>query len=83
MEMDDFSKVKIGQQLWSPIFGWGKVVGVDKNYSCGLVMEVGISQRYQYEFNFNGQYKGYCDFPQSLFWDKVEIIAPKLKEKEE
>lgn len=80
--MDDFSKVKVGQRLWSPIFGWGKVAVVDKNLRCGLMVEAEIVPQ-RYGFDLNGQYQGYFEVPQSLFWDEVNMVNPlKPKEKE-
>jgi len=77
--MDNFSSCKVHDKLWSSIFGWGTVTGIQ---SCGkgyitLTTERGTD----YIFDEHGRYAGNEDFLQSLFWDEVNIISPPKPKK--
>lgn len=74
--MDDFSSVKVGDRLWSAVFGWGVVVD-----TCRVPMMI-RSELTNDIHSFTKDGKFYVDGLQCLFWDEVKIVPPpKPKEK--
>jgi hypothetical protein len=73
-DMTTFENAKIGERVFSPTFGWGKIerIGNDTKHP--------INVRFSYDnsassFTLEGYYRR--DLPiQSLFWDEVSIKAP-------
>lgn len=75
--MDDFSKVEVGDKLWSPLFGWGKVVEKEESEIEILSETLKVS----YSFDMQGKLLGYPDYPQLLFFEEM-ILSPKPKPEE-
>lgn len=75
--MDDFSTVKVGDKLWSPIFGWGKVRMVDSSF----IFIIPDNEKIQtHSFHVKGG-SHLIGGPQCLFWDEVEMIPPPKPKK--
>jgi hypothetical protein len=76
MSTTTFEDAEVGDKIYSVAFGWGEVIRTDgfEHYPLGVRFQnVVIDTHY---FTLDGCY--YKDNPiQSLFWDKVDIKAPK------
>lgn len=78
---NDFSNVKVGDRLWSSIFGWGQVyqfIDSDKRY---IVIKSTLGAMYTFNL-LNGTYCGLVDdgkYPQSLFFEEMQLV-PKPEE---
>lgn len=80
--MDDFSKVKIGDKLWSAEAGWVVVDITEPAKSTTLYVRT-LYNKYK-EFDMQGIPLGYPEYPQSLFFNKMVLIpSPVPKPKEE
>ena len=67
-----FENAKVGDRVWSPLFGWGKIT--DK---CGDSIDVKpISGIGLFSFFTNGMYFA-NGVQQTLFWSEVNITAPE------
>ena len=77
--MNDFSEVKVGDQLYSLRHGYVPVeVILTTNHPYNLIMKVHgcVSEAY----TMDGKRNTDDDFP-DLYWDKPEIIAPEKPKK--
>jgi hypothetical protein len=67
-----FEDARIGDRVWSPTFGWGKIYETNKNnyYPIQVIFDTTSDS-----FSIEGFY---CKNKpiQSLFWDEVSIVAP-------
>lgn len=73
MSTTTFENAKIGDKVWSPVYGWGIIMEIFPNLKYSLTIEFpDIIQNY----SVNGVFHEMALNRQSLFWDEVEIIAP-------
>jgi len=74
--MADFSQAKVGDKVWSPMFGWGIVINRTSVKSITVQPKEGTQY---WLFTNDGRLHLYAyliDGPQCLFWDEVKIVPP-------
>ena len=77
-----FSKSKKGDSVWSPHYGWGKIIKIYTKEDYPLIVQFASRKEH---YKFNGKSNIY-DLNQSLFWNEFKIPEesfikplPKLK----
>jgi hypothetical protein len=74
MSTTTFENAKIGDRVYSPTFGWGKIEHTNRNTRHPIQVRF-FHDNYFSGYTIEGYY--YIDLPvQSLFWDEVTIEAP-------
>lgn len=75
--MSDFSKAKVGDKVYSLLYGYGTIDYIDTSYTALYPLKI-IFNTQPNKFGFN--YEGKC-FPdqviKDLYWDKPTIIEPE------
>jgi len=66
--------VKVGDKLWSPVYGWGEVDNIHFNHHQ---LGVNFSNEYIY-YGLNGMKNG----RQILFWDEIDMTPPPKPKRE-
>lgn len=69
---DYFQGIKVGDRVWSVVFGWGEVKHID-NF-CGVTFDSTPTQLFW--FCWSGHPDGDKAMLQTLFWDEVKITPP-------
>jgi hypothetical protein len=71
--MSDFSEARIGDRVWSSLYGWGEIVafGDTGSFPITVVFDGGSIECFTLCGNYDTDHK----YP-SLFWDEIEIIPP-------
>lgn len=76
MSTTTFEDAKIGDKVYSSMFGWGEIIYIDESNRYPLGVRFLNTAIDNYYFTLEGFY--HIDTPiQSLFWDEVKIEAPK------
>ena len=76
--MKEFSNIKIGDEVWSLEFEFGKVIEKSKTQNIFLVKFKNPKDAYWYDFNGRRN----DNYNQTLFWDKTDISISKNPIKE-
>ena len=66
--MTKFDNVKVGDKVWSTIFGWGEIVAINKDDNFPLKVFFGD---YREEFDFEGRYWEHSLV--TLFWNEIKL----------
>lgn len=75
-----FSGIRVGDKVWSSLFGYGTVMAIYPNYQEFQVAPYDSSERWLYKFEGNSAM--HTNSPQCCWWDKPEIIpTPRPKRK--
>lgn len=69
-----FKDAKVGDRVWDFLYGYGKVLEVDKNELWVEFESLCIDKKRVYIFD--GELKG-VGYPQTLFWDEIKFEIPK------
>lgn len=72
--MDDFSKVQIGDRLYSLLHGEVIVLDIRVNFEYSIVVQT--KERNIASFTTDGRY--YAEGDQLLFWGKPSVVGPPM-----
>lgn len=68
---DDFSKAKVGDKVFSLLYGWGTITYT--NFDCTYPITAGRSA-----YTLDGKFLDLPDSKQVLFWGEPSIVAPPM-----
>lgn len=69
-----FRDAKVGDAVWSVVYGWGKVVSIDLMPDFPVLVKFDSQLNSGFSYRRDGRYAA-DQFP-TLFWDEVPIVAP-------